>query len=168
MRAAIDSSKSKGTCRPTRATKSRRASRAIERGFLLLIDYGHHARELHSDTHRSGTLAAYRSHTAGAIHWLDEPGASDLTSHVNLTAVRDTAEGAGLRTLGLVDQTYFLLALGLAGRLDTGDDRRAVSGRLAARTLIMPGGLGSTMKVMVFSAGLDGAALKGLAGGRLT
>ena len=144
------------------------AGAALRRGFLLLIDYGHEARELHSELHSGGTLIAYRSHTAGAISWLDEPGSSDLTSHVNLTAVRQAAEAAGLHTLGALDQTYFLLALGLAERVETGDDRHAVSSRLAARTLIMPGGLGSTMKVMVFARGVTGPPLRGLTGGRLT
>jgi SAM-dependent MidA family methyltransferase len=144
------------------------AGAALQRGFLLLIDYGHEARELHSEMHSGGTLVAYRSHTAGAIAWLDEPGTSDLTSHVNLTAVRQAAEAAGLHTLGVLDQTYFLLALGLAERVETGDDRHAVSSRLAARTLIMPGGLGSTMKVMVFARGVAGPPLRGLTGGRLT
>ncbi len=144
------------------------AAAALTRGFLLLIDYGHEARELHSGMHASGTLVAYRAHTAGAVGWLDEPGSNDLTAHVNLTAVRQAAEEAGLRTLGLVDQTYFLLALGLAERLDTGDDRHAVSSRLAARTLIMPGGLGSTMKVMLFAREPAASPLCGLAGGRLT
>ena len=142
--------------------------RALRRGFLLLIDYGHEARELHSGMHSGGTLVAYRSHTAGAVSWLDEPGSSDLTAHVNLTAVQQAAEAAGLRTLGVLDQTYFLLALGLAERVETGDDRRAVSSRLSARTLIMPGGLGSTMKVMVFARGVAGPPLRGLTGGRLT
>lgn len=145
-----------------------RAGAALTRGFLLLIDYGHDARELHSHAHASGTLVAYRSHTAGAIGWLDRPGSSDLTAHVNLTAVRQAAADAGLDVLGIVDQTYFLIALGLAERLETGDDRRAVSQRLSARTLIMPGGLGSTMKVMLFARGLGTPALRGLAGGRLT
>lgn len=144
------------------------AAAALGRGFLLLVDYGHEARELHSDTHRSGTLVAYRAHTAGLRHWLDEPGSSDLTSHVNLTAVREAAERAGLRTLGMVDQTYFLLALGLAERLDAGDDLHAVRRRLAARSLIMPGGLGSTMKVMLFARGVETRTLAGLKGGRLT
>jgi SAM-dependent MidA family methyltransferase len=146
----------------------RQAADALARGFLLLIDYGHESRELHSGLHASGTLVAYRAHTAGAVGWLDEPGANDLTAHVNLTAVRQAAAEAGLRTLGVVDQTYFLLALGLVEWLETGDDRHAVSGRLAARTLIMPGGLGSTMKVMLFAREPAASPLRGLAGGRLT
>jgi SAM-dependent MidA family methyltransferase len=87
---------------------------------------------------------------------------------VDLTAVRNAAEGAGLDTLGIIDQTYFLLSLGLADRLETGDDRRAIQQRLAARTLVMPGGLGSTMKTMVFAKGVGVPPLRGIATGRLT
>ena len=144
-----------------------RAAGALGRGFLLLFDYGHEEEELHSGTHRDGTLVAYRAHTAGAQRWFDAPGSSDLTAHVNLTAVRSAAEAGGLHTLGMVDQTYFLIGLGLAERLETGHDLQAVRRRLAARTLIMPGGLGSTMKVMIFGRGVSGP-LSGLAGGRLT
>jgi SAM-dependent MidA family methyltransferase len=146
----------------------RAASDALTRGFLLLFDYGHDARELQSPSCAGGTLMAYHSHTAGAVGWLDAPGEHDLTSHVDLTAVRQAAEGAGLDTLGIIDQTYFLLSLGLAERLATGHDRRAIEQRLAARTLVMPGGLGSTMKAMVFAKGVGVPPLRGIASGRLT
>jgi SAM-dependent MidA family methyltransferase len=144
------------------------AAQSLASGFLVLIDYGHTAAELYSATHAGGTLMAYHRHTAGRVEWLAHPGEVDLTTHVDLTAVTLTAEAAGLTTLGLVDQTYFLTALGLAERLETGHDRSAVVRRLAAKTLIMPGGLGSTMKVAVFARGVGAPALAGLAGGRLT
>jgi SAM-dependent MidA family methyltransferase len=146
----------------------RGAAGALSSGFLLLIDYGHRAAALYSRTHAGGTLMAYHRHTAGAADWLARPGAVDLTTHVDLTALRLTAESAGLTTLGVVDQTYFLTSLGLAERLETGHDRSSVARRLAAKTLVMPGGLGSTMKAAVFARGLGAPALKGLAGGRLT
>lgn len=146
----------------------RRAAATLECGFLVLIDYGHEARELYSATHRSGTLTTYRRHTAGMRHWLEAPGESDLTAHVNLTAVRHAAESAGLLTLAVVDQTYFLAALGILERLSSESDAIAVSRRLAAKTLLMPGGLGSTMKVMVFAKNVGQPALRGLSWGRLT
>jgi SAM-dependent MidA family methyltransferase len=145
-----------------------KAAGALERGFLLLFDYGHEARELYSAAHPAGTLMAYRSHRAEPRDWLAAPGESDLTAHVNLTAIRRAAETAGLRTLAMVDQTYFLMSLGLADRVETGHDRRAIQQRLAARTLMMPGGLGSTMKAMVFAKGVGTPALRGTASGRLT
>jgi SAM-dependent MidA family methyltransferase len=145
-----------------------RAAESLRRGFLLLFDYGHEAGEEHSRAHPEGTLMAYRAHVAEPCHWLAAPGDTDLTAHVDLTAVRRAAEGAGLHTLALVDQTYFLLSLGLADRVETGHDRRAIRQRLAARTLVMPGGLGSTMKAMVFAKGVGAPALRGTASGRLT
>ncbi|OFW07518.1 MAG: hypothetical protein A3H96_07215 [Acidobacteria bacterium RIFCSPLOWO2_02_FULL_67_36] len=144
------------------------AASALAAGFLLLFDYGHEAPQLYSPTHYSGTLAAYRAHTAGAAGWLQDPGSADLTSHVNLTAIRQAAEAAGLTTMGIVDQTYFLIALGLAERIEKGDDLPVIKRRLAARTLMMPGGLGSTMKVMAFGRHTGRGTLRGVAHGRLT
>lgn len=143
------------------------AADAIDRGFLLLFDYGHPAAQLFA-THAAGTLMAYRSHVATAHDWLEDPGARDLTAHVNLTAVRQAAESAGLVTLAAVDQTYFLTALGIANRLNAGQDIRNLARRLAAKTLLMPGGLGSTMKVLAFARGVGRPALTGLSFGRLT
>ena len=146
----------------------RNAAASLRRGFLLLFDYGHERDEAHSRTHPDGTLVAYRAHVAEPRGWLTAPGDADLTAHVDLTAVRRAAEAGGLRQLALVDQTYFLLSLGLADRLPTGDDRDAIRQRLAARTLVMPGGLGSTMKAMVFAKGIGAPSLRGIASGRLT
>jgi SAM-dependent MidA family methyltransferase len=144
------------------------AARTLQRGFLLLFDYGHHPGVAHSTVHPSGTLTSYRAHRDEAGAWLTLPGERDLTASVDLAAIRRAAEAGGLLTLAVLDQTYFLLSLGLAARLETGHDRGAVSRRLAARTLMMPGGLGSTMKVMVFATGVGAPALRGTAPGRLT
>ncbi len=146
----------------------RDAAAALRRGFLLLFDYGHEPGEAHARAHPEGTLMTYRAHVAEPGNWLAAPGETDLTAHVDLTAVRRAAEGAGLRTLAIVDQTYFLLSLGLADRVETGHDRHAIRQRLAARTLVMPGGLGSTMKAMVFAKGVGAPSLRGIASGRLT
>jgi SAM-dependent MidA family methyltransferase len=105
---------------------------------------------------------------AGAVHWLDCPGESDLTAHVNLTAVGNAARAAGLTPLGEVDQTYFLTALGLADRLDDGSGMASIRTRLGAGTLIAPGGLGSTMKVIAFGKEVGAPALQGFSVGRLT
>jgi SAM-dependent MidA family methyltransferase len=145
-----------------------RAALALRAGFLLLFDYGHEAAELFSPTHAAGTLMSYRAHTARGDDLLRDPGARDLTAHVNLTAVRAAAARAGLEAGGAVDQTYFLTALGIMERLDAGDHRDAVARRLAAKSLLIPGGLGSTIKVMAFARGVGRPALKGLSSGRLT
>jgi SAM-dependent MidA family methyltransferase len=131
----------------------------IERGFLLLVDY---VRGRSTDT-----LLAYDGHAA-TPRWFERPGRRDITSHVDLEGVRGAAAIAGLVGCGCVDQTYFLTSLGILDRLSSGGDAESVARRLEAKTLILPGGLGSTMKVMAFAARVDGARLSGFERGRLT
>jgi SAM-dependent MidA family methyltransferase len=147
-----------------------RAARRLRRGFLLLIDYGHEARDLFSAAHARGTLATYAGHRLDGVApadrtapWLANPGERDITAHVDLTSIVAAAEAGGLETLGRLDQTYFLLGLGAVARLgDGGTSAAAVRRRLAARTLVMPGGLGSTLKVLIFGRGVGRPALRGL------
>jgi SAM-dependent MidA family methyltransferase len=138
------------------------AARRLRRGFLILIDYGHEARELYSASHAGGTLTTYARHmTAGASPasatppWLFQPGEQDITAHVDFTTVRAAAEAEGLVTLGFLDQTYFLMGL-----LE-GSDFESPKRRLALKTVLMPGGLGSTMKVLILGKGVGRPALRG-------
>lgn len=145
-----------------------RVRASMHRGFLLLIDYGRPAAELYSAAHASGTLTTYAGHVsdvhqAGATPpWLEGVGDRDITSLVDLTTIRAVAESLGCHTLGVVDQTYFLL--GLTGDEHGGTSVADLKARMALKTLVMPGGLGSTMKVMVFGVGVRQPVLRGLAG----
>ncbi len=123
----------------------------LTRGFLIVVDYGHQARELYSVTHSAGTLTSYSRHVSTgpesshpAEAWLSRPGEQDLTAHVDFTSLIRAAETGGGRQLALMDQMYFLIALA-ADRLE----RLDLKERLALKTLVMPGGLGTTMKVLV-------------------
>lgn len=147
-------------------------ARRLDRGFVILIDYGHEARELYSVGHSNGTLTTFARHTAsgpesapGTPPWLTNPGEQDITAHVDFTSIRAAAEKEGLLTLGFLDQTYFLLALSRnLENLDNPQNRENLENlkkRLALKTLIMPGGLGSTMKVLIFGKGVGRPALRG-------
>jgi SAM-dependent MidA family methyltransferase len=140
----------------------REVAQKLRRGFIILIDYGHEAAELYSVTHSAGTLTSFAHHHAtgpesAATPWLRNPGQQDLTAHVDFTSVRQAAEADGCKTLGFLDQMYFLLAL-VADRLET----LSVKERLALKTLVIPGGLGSTMKVLVLAKGVGTPQLVGL------
>src|SRR4029450_3881014 len=95
----------------------RDAARRLRRGFIVLIDYGHEARDLYSASHSAGTLTTFARHrsagpeSSGAPPWLRDPGDQDITSHVDFTSVRAAAEAEGMTTIGFLDQTYFLLGL---------------------------------------------------------
>jgi SAM-dependent MidA family methyltransferase len=102
--------------------------------------------------------------------WLRHPGQQDITAHVDFTSVRMAAEREGMTTAVLVDQTYFLLGLlGGGGRLEALGAPGQLRQRLALKTLLMPGGLGSTHKVLVLAKGVGSPALAGASyGSRLT
>jgi SAM-dependent MidA family methyltransferase len=165
----------------------REAARKLHRGFMILIDYGHEASELYSVTHSAGTLTSFSGHRStgpesAATPWLQNPGQQDLTAHVDFTSIRNAAEESGCTNLGFLDQMYFLLALVSAPQATPVGDalppsreapRRTSQGvprletlstkeRLTLKTLVMPGGLGSTMKVMVLSKGIGTPKLTGL------
>jgi SAM-dependent MidA family methyltransferase len=173
----------------------REAARRLKRGFVILIDYGHEASELYSVTHSAGTLTSFSSHRStgpesAETPWLRNPGQQDLTAHVDFTSIRNAAEAEGCRTLGFLDQMYFLLALVSGDRraeppeghpagtakgdavhpASAGDalkgvpriETLTVKERLALKTLVIPGGLGSTMKVMVLGKGVGAPKLTGL------
>ena len=93
------------------------AAAGLERGLMILIDYGHPAEALYSPE-RGSLLRAYTHHR---VH--DDPfrnvGRQDLTAHVDLTAVERAAATGGLDHFGTTTQAEFLTGLG-AGDLLVG------------------------------------------------
>ena len=62
------------------------AARRMERGAILIFDYGFSARALHGSTRPDGALRGYRNHTL-VSDALSRPGETDLTTHVDFTSV---------------------------------------------------------------------------------
>jgi len=92
------------------------AAADLDRGLLLLIDYGYPAVKLYDAEHRpDGTLRAYVRHRVHADPYR-HLGQQDLTAHVDLTAVVRAAAAAGLTPLGSTTQAEFLAGLD-AGQL---------------------------------------------------
>jgi SAM-dependent MidA family methyltransferase len=84
----------------------------LERGYVLVIDYGHLAAELYAAARAGGTLRAYRGHTAHADPFRFV-GRQDLTAHVDFTALGLLASDRGLAPLGTTTQARFLVDGGL-------------------------------------------------------
>jgi SAM-dependent MidA family methyltransferase len=144
------------------------AGRAIERGFVITIDYGHEARALYDEGHNRGTLLAYREHKI-TENVLDVPGEQDLTSHVNFTALQLWGRRAGLERTGLVTQSQFLVALGRANEFadlyEPGQSEvEKLRARLLLKNLIHPEGLGEKFQVLIQHKGIENPRLTGLSG----
>jgi SAM-dependent MidA family methyltransferase len=144
----------------------RTAARSLREGFLVMIDYGHEEAELYGAPHSAGTLTMFKQHTTEFD--LQEPGSYDITAHVDLSAVRRAAEHEGMQLLGRLDQTYFLMGLGLDELQAMSNNLQnfepaALQRRLALKTLMLPGGLGSTHKVLIFGKDVGAPRLLGVA-----
>jgi SAM-dependent MidA family methyltransferase len=132
----------------------------MRRGYIVTIDYGYPASVYYAPFRSEGTLTCYQEHRKGR-NVLAEPGAHDITAHVDFTALVSVGEKAGWQPLALVDQQRFLTGIAhdeLAGTAVYSPD---LAGQLQAwRTLTDPGFLGSQFQVLIQAkdapGGLDG------------
>ena len=143
------------------------AAAALERGFLVTVDYGYPARELYSAERPEGTLRCYYKHTLSDNPYV-RVGEQDMTAHVDFTAVAVLGERHGLSSEPPLTQAEFLGNLGLGAfqrRLagaGLGQSKRDAN-RMAMLDLARPGGMGD-FKVLLQGKGVDTAALTGVHG----
>jgi NADH dehydrogenase [ubiquinone] 1 alpha subcomplex assembly factor 7 len=81
---------------------------ARDGGALLVIDYGY------LETSLGDSLQAVARHSY--VDPLAEPGAADLTAHVDFAALARAARAQGAKVMGPVTQAHFLLQLGIERR----------------------------------------------------
>jgi SAM-dependent MidA family methyltransferase len=134
----------------------------LDRGLILMIDYGFSASEYYHPQRHMGTLRAHYRH-----HALDDPfylpGLCDLTAHVDFSAVARAGTEAGLELAGYTSQAGFLLNSGLTELLmQTPPTEVAVylPQANAVQRLVSPAEMGELFKVI----GLAKGALAPLAG----
>ena len=140
----------------------RSLGQSLNRGAVLLIDYGFPAHELFHPQRSGGTLMAHFRHRAHA-DLLARPGLQDLTAHVDFSALAQAGEQAGLRLAGYTSQARFLLNCGI---LEQAQDLAAQAARDpgtvralgALQTLLSEAEMGELFKVIAFTRGLDDSA----------
>jgi SAM-dependent MidA family methyltransferase len=134
----------------------------LERGLILLFDYGLPRSHYYHPQRVNGTL---RCHFKQLAH--DNPyinvGVQDITAWVDFTRVAEAGVAAGLDVTGFCTQTAFLLATGIES-LVAGAVGVVEAARLAgeARRLLMPGEMGEAFKAIALTRDYD-AALSGFA-----
>ena len=117
---------------------------AHSRGAALVIDYGP-IRSAPGDSFQA--VRGHRFHDP-----LLEPGAADLTAHVDFTALADAARAAGAATYGPVTQAEFLRRLGIEERTELLCARAAAASaqalRSGCRRLIAANEMGNLFKAL--------------------
>jgi SAM-dependent MidA family methyltransferase len=122
-------------------------------GALLVIDYGFPQAEFYHPQRSAGTLMGHYRHHAHADPFL-WPGLSDLTAHVDFTAIALAGERSGLALAGYTSQAAFLLGCGILDRLaECGDPASAAYLREASavQMLTSPAEMGELFKVLALA-----------------
>lgn len=151
---------------------AQRIAAAIQRGFLIAIDYGYTREEQLSGRHLD-TVMTYREHSAGPNPY-EAPGEQDITAHVNFTALAGALESGGMHTNKLRTQSQFLLGVGEKNQFaDAFEGCRLPQEKakiaLQLKHLVTPMGMGETFHVLVASKGVEpeiADRLSGLSFGR--
>ncbi len=135
-------------------------AQSLQAGLVLLADYGLPRHQLYLAERSDGTLGCHFEQ-----RWHDDPfrrpGREDITAWVDFTAVKRSAEAAGLAAVGFTNQAQFLLAaniLELAGTPPSPADAAAL------RRLLLPGGMGEAFKFLGLAT--DGIPVPSGFGGR--
>ncbi len=131
--------------------------RRITRGALLMFDYGFPQHEYYHPQRSRGTLMGHYRHRAHADPFL-WPGLSDLTTHVDFTAIALAGERAGLAVAGYAQQAGFLVGCGILDRLgETGEPTSTEYLREAAavQKLLSPAEMGELFKVIALARSAD-------------
>ncbi len=122
-------------------------------GAALFIDYGFPAAEYYHPQREEGTLMCHYRHRAHGdpFAW---PGLTDITAHVDFTAMAEAGERAGLAVAGFTAQAPFLIGCGILDALEaTGAPESVAYIRAAAATqkLLAPSEMGELFKVLALT-----------------
>jgi SAM-dependent MidA family methyltransferase len=126
---------------PDAALWMRRFAAALERGYVLTVDYGYRGREVERFT--TGTLMTYRRHCAGE-HVFADPGCRDITAHVDFDLLVSAGTEAGLVETAFESQSRYLMRLGEADQFAAVLSEPGAAGLL--KNLLF--GIGETMRVL--------------------
>ena len=127
---------------------------ALQRGFVLTIDYGYLAEELYAPYRHAGTLLCYHQHQTNENPY-QRVGGQDITAHIDFTSLQKVGEQYNLETLYFGQQYQFLMGLGFLEMLIELESRetdpaKAQALRMNLKTLILPeGGMGESFKVLI-------------------
>jgi SAM-dependent MidA family methyltransferase len=137
---------------------------ALQKGYILTIDYGYTAADLYTPRRKLGTLLCYYRHQTEENPYL-RLGLQDITTHVDFTTLMACGEKLGMENVWFGEQYRFLLSAGIIEEMEAIErsdksEEEKLRLRLTLKKLIMPeGGMGDTFKVLIQSKGVPAAAL---------
>ncbi|MEO6565376.1 MAG: SAM-dependent methyltransferase [Casimicrobiaceae bacterium] len=132
-------------------------ARRMTGGAMLIVDYGHAQHDYYAPHRDGGTLRAHYRHRA-----LDDPfiwpGLTDLTAHVDFTAIAVAGCDAGLTLAGYAAQAAFLVNVGILDALQAAGAPTApafLREASAVQKLLSPTAMGESFKVLALARSED-------------
>jgi len=119
----------------------------MEQGLILLIDYGYNETTYYHPERHGGTLCCFQAHTSSPNPFVSV-GECDITAHVDFTHVVSQAITAGLNPVGYVEQSHFLMNLGIIEKAQAQYATHPIETASAMKLLLMPHEMGSLCKVL--------------------
>jgi SAM-dependent MidA family methyltransferase len=135
-------------------------SAKLERGFVLVIDYGFPRYEYYKPERTEGTLSCYSRHRR-SYNPLERPGEIDITAHVDFTSLAEAALNASCAVAGYTDQHHFMVGAAESRLLAFEKEVKAETATPARaaflnpyRALMHPGTMGMAFKFLLLTKGL--------------
>ncbi len=128
-------------------------ARRLSRGAALFVDYGFAAREYYHPQRTAGTLMCHYQHRSHADPFF-YPGLSDITAHVDFTALAEAGGRGGAEVAGYASQAAFLLGCGILDDLAAVAPPESLAYMKAAgavQRLLSPAEMGELFKVLALA-----------------
>lgn len=140
--------------RPLSAAWLGEVGSVLDKGFVLVVDYGFLAPELYSRGKRRGTFRCFYRHELCDDPYT-RPGEQDITADVNFSELIRAGNALGLDVVRYATQGQFLADWGILDILEKYGAPENQADRLAVKTLIMPEFMGSRFKALVLAKGFS-------------
>ena len=124
----------------------------LNKGVMIMIDYGYSRSEYYLPQRSSGTLLCYYQHKAYG-NPLIRIGEQDITAHVDFTRLAEAGLEAGLDLLGYCPQMMFLADCGIEQIVS--EEENLLNRRNALTQLMHPDLMGEKFKVMGFGKNIE-------------
>lgn len=127
----------------------------LDKGMILLVDYGFPAREYYHPERNTGTLMCHYRHHAHTDPFL-YPGIQDITSHVDFTTVARAAIKNQLTVAGYTHQAGFLLGCGIDSMLPNVNNVESYYNSVQqVKRLTLPSEMGELFKTIALTRNYD-------------
>ena len=134
-----------------------RLTKSLEKGVIIVIDYGFRKEEYYHPQRFSGTLMCHYKHRAHQNPFT-MIGHQDITSHVDFSRLANVAKNSKLDVIGFCSQAQFLINCGIINLLQKPESKviqNSLEISAEINKLLSPAEMGELFKVLAIGRDID-------------